>query len=100
MLAGRRDRHSLAAQQNPHEGEGARLAAMAQEAEATLTSLQAMSLTHWLASLVCCCRHVNCPVHLTTIRQAPHQNVVSLQVITKLCTQFFIWEQPHPVPIL
>ena len=50
MLAGRRDRHSLATQQNPHEGEGARLAAMAQEAEVTLTSLQAMSPSPWLAS--------------------------------------------------
>ena len=50
LLAGRRDRQSLAAQQSPHEGEGARLAAMAQEAEATLTSLQAMSPMHWLAS--------------------------------------------------
>ena len=51
MHAGWRDRHSLAAQQNPHEAEGARLAAMAQEFEATLTNLQAMNPTHWLASL-------------------------------------------------
>ena len=53
LLAGRRDRHSLAEQQNPHEGESARLAAMTQEAEATLTSLQAMNPLRWLASHCC-----------------------------------------------
>ena len=41
LASGQRDKEILVAQQNPHAGESARLAAMAQEAETALSALQA-----------------------------------------------------------
>lgn len=45
LVDGRRERESLEVQPNPHAGESARVAAMAQETEATLSTLQASPLT-------------------------------------------------------
>ena len=44
LAAGQRHREALAAQLDPHTGESARLAAMAQDAEAALSALQATTL--------------------------------------------------------
>ena len=65
MAAGQRHREALAAELDPHAGESARLAAMAQEAESTLAGLQARTplCVLLLIQLPCLSKCHACPHH-------------------------------------